>query len=135
MSRKKKRTSGFTLIELIIVMSIMAILISIAVPNFKVSIRQAREAVLKQNLFTMRDLISRYTLDKQKPPQSLDDLSSSGYMKDIPKDPITGTADWQVEQCAEDETMSADAQDTGGICDVHSASPQISTHGDAYSSW
>ena len=130
-----RRNRGFTLLELIIVISIMAILVSIAVPNFTTSIKQSREAVLKQNLFTLRDLISQYTLDKQKPPQSLDDISHAGYMKEIPQDPITGAADWQVEQCAEDETMSVDSQDSGGICDVHSSSPQISTRGDAYSSW
>src|ERR1051326_3049845 len=91
-----RRNRGFTLLELIIVISIMAILVSIAVPNFTTSIKQSREAVLKQNLFTLRDLISQYTLDKQKSPQSLEDISQAGYMKEIPKDPITGAADWQV---------------------------------------
>ena len=135
MNSRTKGTHGFTLIELVIVMSIMAILIAIAVPNFKASIKQSRETVLKENLYTLRKLISEYTLDKQKAPQSLEDLTSAGYMKELPKDPITGQSDWQPEQCPEDETMSADAQDTGGICDVHSASAQISTHGDAYSAW
>ena len=133
--QQKSRSRGFTLLELIIVMSIMAILISIAVPNFRRSIIQSREAVLRQNLFTLRDLISQYTLDKQKAPQSLDDLKSAGYMKDLPRDPMTNSADWQPEQCADDTIMSPDEQDQGGICDVHSSSPQIGTNGAAYNTW
>lgn len=130
--RQKNRSRGFTLLELIIVMSIMAILISIAVPNFRRSIIQSREAVLRQNLFTLRDLISQYTLDKQKAPQSLDDLKSAGYMKDLPRDPMTNSADWQAEQCADDTIMSPDEQDQGGLCDVHSSSSQIGSNGAAY---
>jgi len=132
---KRNRTRGFTLLELIIVMSIMAILISIAVPNFRSSIKQSREAVLRQNLFTLRDLISQYTLDKQKAPQSLDDLKEAGYMKDLPRDPMTNQADWQADQCGEDVLMSPDEQDQGGICDVHSSSTQIGTNGAAYNTW
>src|SRR5262244_2819522 len=119
---KRNRTRGFTLLELIIVMSIMAILISIAVPNFRSSIKQSREAVLRQNLFTLRDLISQYTLDKQKAPQSLDDLVQARYLKQIPKDPMTDQADWVTEQEQENTLMSPDEQDQGGIDDVHSAS-------------
>jgi general secretion pathway protein G len=131
---QRHRSRGFTLLELIIVISIMAILVSIAVPNYRTSVKQAREAVLRQNLFTMRSLISQYTLDKQKAPQSLDDLKEAGYMKDIPVDPMTGQPDWQVEQCS-DTISSPDEQDQGGMCDVHCASPQIGTNGTAYSSW
>jgi general secretion pathway protein G len=133
--RRKNRSRGFTLLELIIVMSIMAILISIAVPNFRRSIIQSREAVLRQNLFTLRDLISQYTLDKQKAPQSLDDLKSAGYMKELPRDPMTNQTDWQPEQCADDTIMSPDEQDQGGLCDVHSSSPQIGSNGAAYNTW
>jgi general secretion pathway protein G len=125
---------GFTLLELMIVISIMLILISIAVPNFSRSITQAREAVLRQNLFTLRDLISRYTLDKQKAPQSLEDLVAAGYLKQIPNDPITGQANWQVEQ-EESTIMSPDEQDEGGIVDVHSTSDQVGTNGKPYNSW
>ena len=132
---QKNRSRGFTLLELIIVMSIMAILIAIAVPNYRRTIIQSREAVLRQNLFTLRDLISQYTLDKQKAPQSLDDLKSAGYMKDLPKDPMTNRTDWQAEQCADDTIMSPDEQDTGGICDVHSSSPQMGSNGAAYNTW
>src|SRR5215467_12733974 len=104
----RNRSRGFTLLELVIVMSIMAILISIAVPNFRTSIRQSREAVLRQNLFTLRDLISQYTLDKQKAPQSLDDLVQAGYLKQIPRDPMTNETDWQVEQMDDSTVMSPD---------------------------
>src|SRR5215475_7889439 len=125
-SKSKQHSRGFTLLELIIVMSIMAILISIAVPNFRTSIRQSREAVLRQNLFTLRDLISQYTLDKQKAPQSLDDLVQAGYLKQIPRDPMTDQTDWVTEQEPEDTVMSPDEQqDQGGIDDVHSASTAI----------
>src|SRR5947207_9660346 len=110
MRSKKRQTHGFTLIELMIVISIMLILVSIAVPSFTRSIVQSREAVLRQNLFTLRSLISQYTLDKQKAPQSLDDLVQAGYIKQIPVDPMTGSnSTWTVEQ--EDSLMSVDQQD------------------------
>jgi general secretion pathway protein G len=125
---------GFTLLELMIVIFMILILVSIAVPNYRNSIQRGREAVLHQNLFTLRDLISQYTLDKQKAPQSLDDLVSAGYLKQIPKDPITDQNDWVVEQ-QEDTIMSADEQDQGGIDDVHSASSAVGTDGTAYNTW
>jgi general secretion pathway protein G len=131
---RARRSRGFTLMELMIVISIMLILVSIAVPNFTRSITQAREAVLRQNLFTLRDLISRYTLDKQKAPQSLEDLVSAGYLKQIPNDPITGGPNWTVEQ-AEDTVMSPDEQDQGGIVDVHSSATQNGSNGTAYNTW
>ena len=124
---------GFTLIELMIVISMMLILIAIAVPSYTRSIVRARESVLRQNLFTLRSLISQYTLDKQKAPQSLDDLVSAGYIKQIPNDPMTNHADWAVEQ-EEDTTMSVD-QEEGGIDDVHSSSSGTGTDGTAYNTW
>ena len=129
----QRRSAGFTLIELMIVISILLILVSIAAPIYKTSILHAREAVLRDNLFTMRSLISQYTLDKQKAPQALDDLVSAGYLKSIPKDPFTGTNDsWTVEQ--EDTLLSVDQQEPG-IIDVHSGSTQTSTEGTAYNTW
>src|ERR1700686_4783159 len=95
---RKKNSRGFTLIELMIVISMMMILIAIAIPAYRDSILRAREGVLKQNLFTLRSLISQYTLDKQKAPESLEDLVSNGYIKQIPTDPMTGKADWNVVQ-------------------------------------
>jgi general secretion pathway protein G len=129
------RAAGFTLIELMIVMFIMTILISIAVPSYRESVRRARESVLRQDLYDMRKLISEYTLDKQKAPQSLDDLLQGGYLKPVPRDPITNQPDWQTEQCEDDTTMSLNAQDQGGICDVHSSSTEIGSDGTAYNTW
>ena len=113
---KKNRNEGFTLLELIIVMSIMAILVSIAVPNFSAAIRQGREAVLRENLFTLRKVISEYEVDKQKHPQSLDDLKPQ-YFRDVPIDPMTRHADWTQDQCEQDEIASPDEQDQGEDCD------------------
>ena len=127
--------AGFTLLELMIVISILLILITIAVPQYRQSVRRARESVLRQDLYDMRKLISEYTLDKKKSPQSLEDLLQAGYLKPIPNDPMTGKADWQVEQCDDGTMMSPDEQDTGGICDVHSSSTLMSLEGTAYSSW
>jgi len=93
---RARNSRGFTLLELMIVISMVLILVSIAVPNYTRSIKQARESVLRQNLFTLRDLISQYTLDKQKAPQSLDDLIQAGYLKQLPRDPMTSGTDWQV---------------------------------------
>jgi general secretion pathway protein G len=129
---KAGRTSGFTLLEMMIVISIMLILMSIALPIYNQSIRRSREAVMRQDLFTMRQVIDQYTLDKQKGPQSLDDLASAGYLKTIAKDPMTGEANWEVQQC---EELQAVDQQEPGICDVHSASNAISSDGTTYSSW
>jgi general secretion pathway protein G len=113
-------------------MIVMGILISIAVPIYKTSLLKSREAVLRQDLFTLRSLISQYTLDKQKAPQSLDDLIQGGYLKVVPKDPMTNEPNWEVVQ--DDMLMSVDQQDPG-INDVHSASSATATDGTAYSSW
>jgi len=131
---KKNRNEGFTLLELIIVMSIMAILVSIAVPNFSAAIRQGREAVLRENLFTLRKVISEYEVDKQKHPQSLEDLKPQ-YFRDVPIDPMTRHTDWTQDQCEQDEIASPDEQDQGGICDVHSSSAQVGTDGIAYNQY
>ena len=115
-------------------MAILLILVSIAAPMYRQQIMHARESVLRQNLFTLRTLISQYTLDKQKAPQSLEDLVSAQYLKQIPVDPMTGTANWTVDQ-AQDTMSSPDQQDEGGIDDVHSASAQVGSNGTAYSTW
>ena len=130
---KHKRDRGFTLIELMIVISMILILVSISIPAYNQSILRAKESVLKQDLFQLRSLISQYTLDKQKAPQSLDDLVQAGYIKQIPVDPMTGSnSSWTVDQ--EDSLMSVDQQDPG-ISDVHSGAAQMSSDGTAYSSW
>jgi len=133
LSRKRRGQRGFTLIELMIVISIILILVSIAAPIYSSSITRAREAVLKDDLFTMRSVISQYTLDKQRAPQSLDDLVQAGYLKQIPVDPMTNARDsWTVDQ--EDVLLSVDQQQPG-ITDVHSGSTATSSDGTPYSSW
>jgi general secretion pathway protein G len=128
-----RRDRGFTLIEMMIVISLILILVSISIPVYNQSILRAKESVLKQNLFQMRSLISQYTLDKQKAPTSLDDLVQAGYIKQIPTDPMTGSnSSWTVDQ--EDTLMSVDQQDPG-ISDVHSGASQVSSDGTAYSTW
>src|SRR5215467_5624093 len=110
--RVRNSSRGFTLIELMIVISIMLILVSMAIPAYKQSILRAKESVLKQNLFTLRSLISQYTLDKQKAPQALEDLVGAGYIKNIPLDPMTGSANWEPVQ-EEDTSLTVDQTDTG----------------------
>jgi general secretion pathway protein G len=129
---KTRRSSGFTLLEMMIVISIMVILMSIALPIYNQSVVRARESVLRQDLFELRSLISQYTLDKQKAPQGLDDLVSGGYIKIVPKDPMTNEANWEVAQ--EDVLLAVDQQDPG-ISDVHSASSATGSDGTAYSAW
>jgi general secretion pathway protein G len=131
--RKSGRSAGFTLLEMMIVMIIMGILMSIALPIYNQSLLRSREAVLRQDLFTLRSLISQYTLDKQKAPQSLDDLVQGGYLKVLPKDPMTNEANWEVVQ--EDDTIMTPDQQDPGISDVHSASNATASDGTAYSSW
>jgi general secretion pathway protein G len=134
-SRKRSRSRGFTLIELMIVVSILLILISIAVPQYTASVKRARESVLRQDLFTMRSVISQYTLDKQKMPQSADDLVQAYYLKQIPIDPITKEANWTWHTADEGTIMSPDEQDQGGIDDVNSSSNDIGSDGIAYSQY
>jgi general secretion pathway protein G len=129
---KTRRSSGFTLLEMMIVISIMVILMSIALPIYNQSVVRSREAVLRNDLFQLRSLISQYTLDKQKAPQSLDDLVSAGYIKFVPKDPMTNEPNWEVVQ--EDVLLAVDQQDPG-LSDVKSASSATSSDGTAYSSW
>jgi general secretion pathway protein G len=127
-----ERFRGFTLLELMIVISIIMILMAVAVPVYNQSIVQARESVLRSNLSTLRSLISQYTLDKQKAPQSLDDLVTGGYLRQIPVDPMTRQTNWEVVQ--EDVTLAVDQQDPG-ITDVHSTSSGTAYDGTAYSTW
>ncbi len=130
---RKSSAAGFTLLELMIVISIMVILMSIAIPNYQQSIVHSREAVLRNDLMVLRSAIDQYTLDKQKAPQSLDDLVSAGYLKVIPEDPISRRTDcWVPVQ--EDSLMAVD-QTQPGIIDVHSCNDATSSDGTAYSSW
>jgi general secretion pathway protein G len=130
---KRLRQRGFTLIELMVVISIIVILLSLAIPNYQKSIEHAKETALHSDLYTIRSLIDQYTLDKQKAPQSLDDIVQAGYLKELPKDPFTNARDTWVP-VTDDSIMTPDQTDPG-IIDVHSGSDQTSSEGTAYSSW
>lgn len=130
--RRAIALAGFTLIELLIVMSIMVILVSLAIPMYQKSIMRTRETVLRSNLMTLRTVIDEYTYDKQKAPQSLQDLVQEGYLKDIPKDPITDSREWRI--IMEDAAQSI-SQSEPGIFDVHSGSDKMSLDGTPYSEW
>ena len=128
-----KRSSGFTLVELMVVMLIISILLAIAVPSYISTIRSAREAALREDLHTLRDAIEQYTEDKEQAPQSLDDLVQAGYLKGLPVDPMTHTADTWVP--SQSDTYSSVDQSQTGINDVHSGSDQVGSNGEPYSQW
>jgi general secretion pathway protein G len=129
----RKQDAGFTLIELLIVMAIIGVLATVAIPSFVGAIKQAKEAVLKEDLHVLRSAIDSYTMDKQKAPQSLDDLIQDGYLKAIPQDPMTkSTTTWVTNMS--DALHSVDQTDPG-IDDVHSGSEETGSDGQTYSSW
>jgi general secretion pathway protein G len=124
---------GFTLLELMIVMAIILILATIGAGRFEQSIIRSHEAALKQDLFVMRNAIQQYTLDKEAGPNSLDDLVSSGYLREIPHDPITKQKEWATSS---DDLLASPDQTTVGITDVHSTSSDVSPFENTpYSSW
>jgi general secretion pathway protein G len=131
--RRDRTQSGFTLIELMIVMAIIGILITLAIPSFVGAIKHAREAALKEDLQTMRTAIDTYTMDKQKGPQSLDDLVQDGYIRAIPEDPMTRSKDTWVPDNS--ESMYSVDETEPGITDVHSGSTETGSDGQPYSSW
>lgn len=138
-TQTRKRTTeqnseqGFTLLELMIVMAIMALLAAIAIPSYVNNVRHAKEAVLKEDLHTMRQAIDSYTVDKQKAPQSLDDLVQAGYLKAMPVDPITGRSDTWI--ASQDDTLSTIDQTEPGIDDVHSGAQATASDGSSYNTW
>ena len=131
--QRRSLQPGFTLIELMVVISIIVILMSVAIPRYQASILRARETVLRDDLYTLRSVIDQYTLDKQKAPQSLQDLVDAGYLKQLPMDPFTKSRETWVP-VTDDSLLSPD-QTAPGIMDVHSGSEQTSSEGTAYSTW
>jgi general secretion pathway protein G len=130
--RSGKRTFGFTLIELMIVIAITSILLAMAVPMYQKSVVRAKESVLRQNLFTLRTVIDEFTYDKAKAPQSLQDLVSEGYLRQVPVDPMTAQPDWQVVM---EDAISSVNQTEPGIFDVRSKSDKKSLEGTPYNEW
>jgi general secretion pathway protein G len=131
--RRSRLRCGFTFVELMVVMAIMVVLISMAIPVYQKSIIRSKESVLKNNLFTMRTVIDNYTYDKQKAPATLQDLVTEGYLRQIPADPMTNSnTAWRV--IMEDATQAVN-QDNPGIFDVRSGSDKIGLDGTPYAEW
>jgi general secretion pathway protein G len=132
-TRIRRREHGFTLLELMIVMAIILILATLSAGRYEQATIRAHEAALKQDLFVMRSAIQQYTLDKEAGPNSLDDLVSSGYLREIPRDPITRQREWATSS---EDILSSPDQTSVGITDVHSTSDEISPfESTPYSSW
>ena len=129
---ERRRRRGYTLIELIIVMAIISILVSIAVPMYQKSLLRTKESMLHSHLFTLRTVIDEYTFDKKKAPQTLQDLVSEGYLRAVPIDPITGNDNWRTIN--EDSLIAVD-QTQPGIYNVQSLSDLTSLEGTPYSQW
>ncbi len=128
----RRGARGFTLIELMIVMTIMAILIGMAAIIYDKTVKRAREAVLKEDLQTMRQAIDNYTLDKQQAPQSLDDLVEAHYLREVPNDPVCHQKDWVPHM---GDTVLSPDQTSTGVDDVHSGCEGTAMDGTAYTSW
>jgi len=124
---------GFTLVELMIVMAIIMILATIAIPVYVKTLQRAKEATLREDLHTMRTAIDSYTVDKEKAPDSLDDLVQAGYLKSIPKDPMTSSSDTWIT--GQSDTMTDINETQGGMDDVHSGSEAIASDGTTYNTW
>ncbi len=133
MRGRKRGESGFTLVELMIVMTIIGMLAAIAIPSYMRTVQKAKEAVLKEDLHTMRTAIDSYTVDKEKAPQGLDDLVQAGYLKAIPIDPMTSRNDtWMT---GKSDTLTDINETQGGIDDVHSGSQALASEGTTYNTW
>src|SRR5687768_10506834 len=123
--------AGFTLLELMIVISIVIILASVALPQYQLNIMHTRETVLRDDVFKMRALIDQFAADNGRLPQSLDELVSEGYMREVPVDPFTGQRDWALT--TGDDPNSIDGG--SGVTDIHSSSAETSTEGNTYNEW
>ena len=127
-----RQRNGYTLIELIIVMAIVAILMAIAIPQYQKSIRRTKETLLHSHLQLLRTVIDEYTFDKKKAPQTLQDLVAEGYLRAIPIDPIMGNDNWRT---INEDSLTAVDQTEPGIYEVRSLSDQISLENTPYSEW
>ena len=123
--------AGFTLLELMIVISIVIILAAITLPQYQKTIMHTREAVLRDDLRKMRGLIDQFAADKARLPQSLDELVSEGYMREVPIDPFTGQKDWAITTGEDPNSLEGQT----GMTDVHSSSAEVSSEGTPYSEW
>lgn len=141
-----KQRQGFTLIELIVVLAIVALLVTLVAPRYVHSVDNAREASLRTSLNTMRDAIDKYAVDKGQYPESLDTLVKSGYLRKIPEDPITERSDsWQMLPPAEDDAMAygldgaamdeASSSEGPGMADVRSGAQGTGQNGLPYDQW
>ena len=131
--RSGERRRGFTIIELMIVLTIIGILVGIAIPTSQKSLIRANETVLRSNLFTLRTMIDEYTYDKQKGPQTLRELVDQGYLRDVPMDPITkSNQTWKIIM---EDALSSVSQTEPGIFDVRSGSDKKSLEGTMYAEW
>ena len=130
-TRDSWQAAGFTLLELMIVISIIIILAAITLPQYQRTIMHTRETVLKDDLRKMRSLIDQFAADKGRLPQSLDDLVSEGYMREVPVDPFTGQKDWAITTGEDPSSLQGES----GVTDVHSSSAEVSTEGTAYNEW
>ena len=129
----RRRLRGFTFVELMVVISIIVILITMAIPIYNKTIIRSKETVLHQNLTALRTVIDNYTFDKQKAPQSLQELVSAGYLRDVPYDPMTGSnTTWRTIQ---EDALTSVNQSEPGIYDVKSGSDKISLDGTPYADW
>ena len=127
----KLLAAGFTLLELMIVISIIIILAAITLPQYQKTVMQTREAVLKDDLRKMRTLIDQFAADKGRLPQSLDELVSAGYMREIPVDPFTGKKEWQPEMGEDPNSLEGET----GLTDVHSLAEDTASDGTSYREW
>jgi general secretion pathway protein G len=128
---RNPQSKGFTLLELMIVISVIIILAVIVMPQYLRTVQHAREATLQDSLFQMRKMIDQYAADKGRLPQSLDDLVASGYLREVPIDPMTEARDWNVE--TGQDPLSADGG--SGVTDVRSSSSEIGSNGVPYNQW
>lgn len=126
---------GFTLVEILIVMTIIGILLSIVIPQYKNSIIKAKEAVLKENLYQLRDSISKYYKDKNKYPVSLEELVISKYLRSVPIDPFSNKPNWELTRNEPVDFEDFDLDDADGIIDVKSRSKSPREDGKSYSEW